>query len=329
MINNIYPIIKNYGIIPEIKIKKQDKAVIAAKALSSGGLCIAEADFDPEITEKAVKEISAKVFDMLIIAGNIKTKKQAETAVNSGAKAVVLKGFDKEALSYCADVRIPVIPECEDENEIKTALSEGLKTVKFVLTDKTNKTKTIKKFRENYPEVQFILSGETVTENNLADYLALEQVIACGVPFIYGDENTDTQISEKIKENVKRVLYKMLGFEFSHVVINCENDEQAEQYSGKIESIFGFQKKDDGQSVSNADVLYFMKNRSYGRNGQISISTNFMERAASYLKKINQDLIEESARYGEGGELVSIYLDSIIGGFAFKLVKKTNRKESM
>jgi 2-dehydro-3-deoxyphosphogluconate aldolase/(4S)-4-hydroxy-2-oxoglutarate aldolase len=114
----------------------------------------------------------------------------------------------------------------------------------------------------------------------------------------------------------------MLNFEFSHVVVNCENSEQAEQYSGKIESLFGMRKKDEGISVANAGALHFMKNKSYGRNGQIAVSTNFMDRAVFYLKKAKQDLIEESARYGKNGELVSIYLDTMIGGFAFKLVKK-------
>ena len=114
----------------------------------------------------------------------------------------------------------------------------------------------------------------------------------------------------------------MLGFDLAHVVINCENSEQAERDAGKIEAIFGFEKTDTGPSFSNADILHFTKQRSYGKNGQIAIRSNFIDRAVFYLKQAGRQFIEDSARYDDDGKLSSIYLDNIVGGFAIKLVRE-------
>jgi 2-dehydro-3-deoxyphosphogluconate aldolase/(4S)-4-hydroxy-2-oxoglutarate aldolase len=114
----------------------------------------------------------------------------------------------------------------------------------------------------------------------------------------------------------------MLGFDLAHVVMNCENAEQAEQSASKIESIFGFEKNDAGTSISTAGIIHFMKSRSYGKNGQIAVSSNFIDRAVFHLKESGKQFIDESARFNNKGELTSIYLDSLIGGFALKLVPK-------
>ena len=65
-----------------------------------------------------------------------------------------------------------------------------------------------------------------------------------------------------------------------------------------------------------------MKVKSYGKNGQIAIGSNFIERAVFYLKETGKEFIDESARFNDDEELLSVYLDSIIGGFAIKLVRK-------
>jgi len=111
------------------------------------------------------------------------------------------------------------------------------------------------------------------------------------------------------------------GFELAHVVINCENSEQAERDAGKIEALFGFERIDAGTTFSNAGVLHFTKQKSYGKNGQIAIGSKCLEQAVAYLRQAGRDFIEESARYDEEGRLASIYLDVIIGGFAIKLVR--------
>ena len=160
-------------------------------------------------------------------------------------------------------------------------------------------------------------------EDNLVSYLSRESVMACATDFIVKEEYVNNGEFDKIRDSATRLIQKMLGFDLAHVVINCENTEQADRDASKIESIFGLKKADAGTSISNADILHFMKSKSYGKNGQIAMCSNFIERAVFYLKEAKKEFIDESARFDGEGNLTTIYLDNIIGGFAIKLVRKS------
>jgi len=195
----------------------------------------------------------------------------------------------------------------------------GIDVVKFSPVEENVVIEMIKKMSGIYPRIKFIPAGG-ITMYNLVDYLSQKSVMACGGVFMLEEYIRGGEF-DRIKDWATKAVYKMLGFELAHVVINCENAEQAERDATKIESMFGFEKTDAGASVSNAGILHFMKNKSYGKNGQIAIYSNFIERAVFYLKETGKDFIEESARFDDNDNLTSIYLDSIIGGFAIKLVR--------
>lgn len=285
----LYSKIENYGIAPKIKADGAI-SVAAAKALCSGGLDIAEITFEPGKTReaaKATKEISSELPGMLLLAGNVSSANQAKAAAESGALVIAGAGLNKEVAEFCANIKMPFVVGCGFE-EIENILAQC-------------------------PEARLIAAAD---EKDIPGYLSHGRLIACSVDIATGAPH------ESVKESAARMVKRMLGFDLAHVVINCENSEQAERDSGKVESIFGLEKKDLGASFSNADILHFTKQRSYGKNGQIAICSDFIERAVFYLKRAGRQFIEESARYDEENRLASIYLDSIIGGFAIKLVRR-------
>ena len=329
---DIYSKIKNYGLIPVIKPEGVNESVKLAEALASGGMNVAEIAFTAKSELKSaesaesVKKISAAFPDMLIIAGNVENPEHAKSAVESGAKAVFASessesGDNGEVISYCLKNNIAVIPECSDAKNIEKALGMGLDVVKFFPAEKSGGLEHLKELSGKYPNVRFIPAGG-ITEDSFLDYLSEKSVIACCGSFMLKEEHINKNDFEKIKESAILIIQKMLGFDLAHLVINCDNAEQADRDSSKIESIFGLKKTDAGLSVANADILHFMKQRSYGKNGQIAICTNFIDRAVFYLKEAKKEFIDESARFDADGNLSSIYLDNIIGGFAFKLVRK-------
>ena len=316
--NEIYSRIEKYGIIPTVKLHDENAAAPLAEALASAGLDIAEIDLEIGQAARSIRKIAGNFPDMLIIAGGAATEDQVKSAVDSGAKIIAARGPVKNAALYCVKNNIPIIIECGTPEEIKKAADAGVKIILWPFAK--NKTPAPK-----YPGVKYVLRGGVITGGELPELLLCDDVIACEVSHICEESFISAREFGRIKNLASGLIYKMLGFDFSHVVINCENGEQAEQYAGKIESIFGLAKTDGENSVSNAGILEFMKAKSYGRNGQIAFSTDFMDRALFYLKKNGKEFIEESARFGENGEMLSIYLDSIIGGFAFKLVNKQNK----
>lgn len=301
-INHIYSLIANYGLIPEIQAENAESALSSARKLAGGGLGIAEIIFGTHKGADAdsidiIKKISASLPDMFLLAGNIASVDQAKAAVGFGAKAVVSAGFDEDLASYCLKEGIPLIAGCAATGDLEAALFAGA----AAQTDAG--IEEIVALGARYPKARLIVSG-AADGTNFPEYLSHGAVIACSGDF------------------TSRALRQMLGFDLAHVVINCENAEQAERYSGRVEAIFGLEQTDAGATFSNADILHFTKQKSYGKNGQVAICSNFIDRAVFYLKQAGRQFIEESARYDEKNKLVSIYLDNIIGGFAIKLVRK-------
>ena len=319
---DIYAKIENYGIIPEIKINEADKAVPLAEALALGGLNIAEIISETDCAVKAMKKISAVFPDMLLLSGNIFTLDQLISAVDSGAKAIILPELNENLIGYCINNNIAVIPACSCAGDIEKALAFGIDVVKFIPSEADVGLDMLKELSAAYPNVGFIPSGAIINEDNFIDYLLNKSVIACGLPFPAEEEFIRKNEFDRIRDLATQAVQKMLGFDLAHVVINCENAEQAERDSSKIESLFGLKKTDAGASIANADILHFMKSRSYGKNGQIAICSNFIDRAVFYLKESRKEFIDESARFDGEGNLTSVFLDNIIGGFAIKLVRK-------
>jgi len=204
-----------------------------------------------------------------------------------------------------------ILPEIRiDDARCAVSVAQALRSAGLNLAKITGETKETEKAARNisaaFPDMLLFADALDITDIKV---LHIDEADIHGGHF------------DKIRDFAAGAVRQMLGFDLAHVVINCENSEQAERDSGKIESIFGFERTDAGATFSNAGILHFTKQKSYGKNGQIAIRSNCIERAIFYLRQNGRDFIEESARYDEEGRLTSIYLDNIIGGFAIKLVR--------
>ena len=90
--NDVIQKIYDIGIVPVIAIDDADKAVPLAKALVKGGLPAAEVTFRTAAAEEAIKRIVAEVPEMLVGAGTVLTKEQADRAIAAGVKFIVSPG---------------------------------------------------------------------------------------------------------------------------------------------------------------------------------------------------------------------------------------------
>ena len=78
MMNEVLQRIYEIGIVPVIAIDDAEKAVPLAKALVRGGLPAAEVTFRTAAAEEAIRRIRAEVPEMLVGAGTVLTKEQAD-----------------------------------------------------------------------------------------------------------------------------------------------------------------------------------------------------------------------------------------------------------
>ena len=98
------------GIIPVIAIDDAEKAVPLAKALVKGGLPAAEVTFRTAAAEEAIRRIVAEVPDMLVGAGTVLTKEQADRAIAAGSQFIVSPGFNPEITRYVLDKGVVMMP---------------------------------------------------------------------------------------------------------------------------------------------------------------------------------------------------------------------------
>lgn len=94
--------ITEIGVVPVIKLNhpRRDAAPLA-KALSEGGVPVAEVTFRAEGAAAAIAIMSATCPDMLVGAGTVLTTAQVDEALAAGAKFIVTPGLDPEIVTYC------------------------------------------------------------------------------------------------------------------------------------------------------------------------------------------------------------------------------------
>ena len=119
------------GIIPVIAIDDAEKAVPLARALVKGGLPAAEVTFRTAAAEEAIRRIVAEVPDMLVGAGTVLTKEQADRAIAAGSQFIVSPGFNPEITRYVLDKGVAMMPGTATPGEMEQAMSMGLDVVKF------------------------------------------------------------------------------------------------------------------------------------------------------------------------------------------------------
>ena len=171
------------GVIPVIRIEDAALARPLAEALTAGGLPAAEVTFRTAAAADAIAAMREAFPDMLICAGTVLTKQQADDAVRSGASFVVSPGLNPEVVTHCLEHDIPIIPGCATPSDIERALSLGLDTVKFCPAEANGGIAAIKAIAAPYGQVSFMPTGG-INAVNLSSYLAFKKVLCCGGSFM-------------------------------------------------------------------------------------------------------------------------------------------------
>ena len=177
--NDVIQKIYDIGIVPVIAIDDADKAVPLAKALVKGGLPAAEVTFRTAAAEEAIKRIVAEVPEMLVGAGTVLTKEQADRAIAAGVKFIVSPGFNPEITKYVIDKGMLMMPGTATPGEMEQAMSMGLDVVKFFPAEQNGGVAKLKAVAGPYTNLRWMPTGG-VNAKNLLDYLSFNKIIACG-----------------------------------------------------------------------------------------------------------------------------------------------------
>lgn len=167
------------GLVPVIAVNDADDAVPLCKALSDGGLPVAEITFRTAAAEEAIRRVHEAMPDVLLCAGTVLTTEQVDRAVNAGAAAIVSPGLSPDVVKYCVEKGIPVCPGTANPSDVQIAIQYGLKAVKLFPAEAVGGLKLIKSMAPVYPDMKFMPTGG-INENNMLDYLAFDKILCCG-----------------------------------------------------------------------------------------------------------------------------------------------------
>ncbi len=308
------------GLVPVIAIHDAEDAVPLCKALSDGGLPVAEITFRTPAAEESIRRVHEALPDVLLCAGTVLTTEQVDRAVNAGAAAIVSPGLNPTVVRYCLDKGVPVCPGTANPSDLEVALSMGLKAVKVFPAEAIGGIKLIKSMAAPYGDMKFMPTGG-INENNMLDYLAFNKILCCGGSWMVPGDAVAAKDWAKITALTRSAVDKMLGFELRHVGINSGDPDSALRDAKLLASLLGWEVKDGNSSIFCGAGFECMKKPFRGTHGHIAIATNSVPRARWHLERRGFAFDEESISM-KNGRVNAIYLKDEIAGFAFHLLQK-------
>lgn len=312
--------IHDIGIVPVIAIDDASKAVPLAKALVEGGLPAAEVTFRTDAAEEAMRAIVKEVPEMLVGAGTVLTKEQADRAADAGAKFIVSPGFNPEITRYVLDKGICMMPGTATAGEMEQAMAMGLEAVKFFPAEQNGGIKMLKALAGPYKNLKWMPTGG-VNTGNLVDYLSFNQVLACGGTWMVKKELIEGECYDEITAICKAAVKKMLGFELVHIGMNMEDLAACQKLAGTLAAIFDMEQRTTDKSIFVGECMEVMNYMARGTHGHIAIGTYDVDRAIYHLGRKGITFDESSIQTDEKGTRF-IYIDGDFGGFPIHLVRK-------
>lgn len=205
MRDDILQRISELKIVPVVKIDNLDDTLPLMNALEKGGILSAEITFRTACGADAIKIAAASCPNMLIGAGTVVNKDQAELAIKNGAKFIVGPGFSAAVAAVCEAADVLYLPGCVTPTEIITAMDAGLKVVKFFPAENYGGAATIKALSGPFPALKFIPTGG-ISADNINNYFATGKVIACGGSWMVKDSLVKAKEFDKITALSKEAM---------------------------------------------------------------------------------------------------------------------------
>lgn len=325
MFENEFEAIENDGIVPVVALEKNEDAVPLAKALLQANIFHMEITFrnprDFKGTAGAIRAVKNECPEMIVGAGTVLTKELAILAIDAGAKFIVAPGTNDAVIDYCIEKKIAVLPGVSTPTEITKLYEKGLRVLKLFPAEVLGGTKFLKAVASPLPEMKFIPSGG-VSKENADSYLQTKNVLALSGSWMVSKELLAKKAWTEIELLSREAKKIALGFQFGHVGINYKaNDDFLADI--KLLEVFGFKGVENPASWFCGKEFEIMNHANFGTHGHIAILTYSVPRALSYLTQFGFEPDMTTAKWaGEKKELIFVYLNKEIGGFAFHLKKR-------
>ena len=192
------------GVVPVIKLNHPERdAAKLGKALSAGGVPVAEITFRAAGADTAIKLMKEACPDMLVGAGTVTTTAQIDKVIAAGGDFIVSPGFDPELVAYAQEKNIPIFPGCTTASEYHQALKFGLELIKFFPAEQSGGLAKIKALSAPFPQFKVMPTGG-ISLKNLKDYISAPVIAACGGSYMVTADLIDNNKWDEITDLCKK-----------------------------------------------------------------------------------------------------------------------------
>lgn len=161
--------IKREKLVPVIRTDDTDDARKAIKILSESGIKIFEITMTVPNAVELIRELDNT--EVLIGAGTILNREQAEKCVEAGAKFIVSPAFNRETVEFCRENEIAVMPGSLTPTEVLAPWNAGADCVKVFPCDALGGAKYLKTLKTLFPHIEMMPTGG-VSCDTIADFFA-------------------------------------------------------------------------------------------------------------------------------------------------------------
>lgn len=179
MRNDLAQRLQSAPVVPLVGEDDPATAVAVTRALAAGGLTVIEVVMRSNNAQRGMEAILNSTEGLLVGAGTVLTLEQAKSVVASGAQFIVCPGLVDAIAEYCLAENIPIYPGTMTAGEVQRAYAMGLRDVKFFPASLAGGVPMLKAFSAVFRDMRFMPTGG-VSPGNLAEFLAVPSVIACG-----------------------------------------------------------------------------------------------------------------------------------------------------
>lgn len=175
--------IASVGVIPIVELSDPGQAKPVFHALEDAGLAVMEVVLRTPSALHAIARLSEVAPSAIVGAGTIRTSADAVRAIEAGAKFIASPITDVDIVTTCLRHRVDVYPGVFTPTEIDRATRAGARVLKYFPAETGGGVGFINAVAAPMPELRFIPTGG-IGLHNLAAYLAVPQVLACGSSYI-------------------------------------------------------------------------------------------------------------------------------------------------
>lgn len=198
-------------IIPFATIEDPEKAVPLAQALLAGGSDVVSVSFQSPNAAESIQAIASTFPEMFVGAGAVAGVDEISAAHIAGARFALAPGFDPIVVDAAIAAGLPIIPGMMTPSNFSRALLQGCQVQNFfpatVLGPEMLKA-ILSAFR--HKGVKIIATGG-IDADNVADWLAIPDVIACGASWICPEELIATEAWDEITFRMQETLARIHG----------------------------------------------------------------------------------------------------------------------